>query len=136
LHSIGFWNFDAVARQFPSTPFSAVDLPEAVLGFVRVAGVWTGLVLVHHTVLTDENAPAMPAVFANKAEARAAYDKAIRAEWHSLQSTQILAFIGVSVFIVSLVSAEPRRCPRSRTWGRLSVFPAALNVWYRRCQPI
>jgi hypothetical protein len=33
------------------------------------------------TVLTDENAPAMPAVFANEAEARAAYDKAIRAEW-------------------------------------------------------
>jgi hypothetical protein len=33
------------------------------------------------TVLTDENAPAMPAVFANEAEARAAYDNAIRAEW-------------------------------------------------------
>ena len=36
------------------------------------------------TVLTDENAPAMPAVFADEAEARAAYDKALRAEWDSL----------------------------------------------------
>jgi hypothetical protein len=35
------------------------------------------------TVLTDENAPAMPAVFAGEAEARAAYDKALRAEWDS-----------------------------------------------------
>jgi hypothetical protein len=35
------------------------------------------------TVLTDENAPAMPAVFADEAEARAAYDKALRAEWDS-----------------------------------------------------
>jgi hypothetical protein len=33
------------------------------------------------TVLADENAPA---VFADEAEARAAYDKAIRAEWDSL----------------------------------------------------
>jgi hypothetical protein len=33
------------------------------------------------TVLTDENAPAMPAVFADEAAARAAYDKALRAEW-------------------------------------------------------
>jgi hypothetical protein len=33
------------------------------------------------TVLADENAPAMPAVFANEAQARAAYDKALRAEW-------------------------------------------------------
>jgi hypothetical protein len=33
------------------------------------------------TVLTDENAPAMPAVFADEAEARAAYDNALRAEW-------------------------------------------------------
>jgi hypothetical protein len=36
------------------------------------------------TVLTDENAPAMPAVFANEAAARAAYDSAIRAEWQNL----------------------------------------------------
>jgi hypothetical protein len=36
------------------------------------------------TVLSDENAPAMPAVFADEAEARAAYDKALRAEWDSL----------------------------------------------------
>jgi hypothetical protein len=36
------------------------------------------------TVLTDENAPAMPAVFADEAAARAAYHKAIRAEWDSL----------------------------------------------------
>jgi hypothetical protein len=36
------------------------------------------------TVLTDENAPAMPAVFADEAEARAAYDKALRAEWDNL----------------------------------------------------
>jgi len=35
------------------------------------------------TVLTDENAPAMPAVFANEAEARTAYDNAIRAEWEN-----------------------------------------------------
>jgi hypothetical protein len=35
------------------------------------------------TVLTDENAPAMPAVFANEAEARAQYDEAMRAEWDS-----------------------------------------------------
>ena len=35
------------------------------------------------TVLTDENAPAMPAVFADEAAARAAYDKALRAEWDS-----------------------------------------------------
>jgi hypothetical protein len=35
------------------------------------------------TVLTDENAPAMPAVFANEAEAWAAYDKALSAEWDS-----------------------------------------------------
>jgi hypothetical protein len=33
------------------------------------------------TVLSDENAPAMPAVFADKAEAK--YDEAIRAEWDS-----------------------------------------------------
>jgi hypothetical protein len=36
------------------------------------------------TVLTDENAPAMPAVFASEMDARAAYDTAIRAEWDSL----------------------------------------------------
>jgi hypothetical protein len=36
------------------------------------------------TVLTDENAPAMPAVFADDAEARAAYDKTTRTEWDSL----------------------------------------------------
>jgi hypothetical protein len=35
------------------------------------------------TVLSDENAPAMPAVFADEAEARAAYDKALRTEWDS-----------------------------------------------------
>jgi hypothetical protein len=35
------------------------------------------------TVLRDENAPAMPVVFANEAAARAAYDKALRAEWDS-----------------------------------------------------
>jgi hypothetical protein len=35
------------------------------------------------TVLTDENAPAMPAVFADEAAARAAYDTALRAEWDS-----------------------------------------------------
>ena len=35
------------------------------------------------TVLADENAPAMPAVFGDEAEARAQYDKAIRAEWEN-----------------------------------------------------
>jgi hypothetical protein len=35
------------------------------------------------TVLTDENAPAMPAVFADEAEAQAAYDTALHAEWDS-----------------------------------------------------
>jgi hypothetical protein len=35
------------------------------------------------TVLSDENAPAMPAVFADEAEARTKYDEAIRAEWDS-----------------------------------------------------
>jgi hypothetical protein len=35
------------------------------------------------TVLTDENAPAMPAVFADETEARAKYDEMIRAEWDS-----------------------------------------------------
>jgi len=35
------------------------------------------------TVLTDENAPAMPAVFADETAARAAYDTALRAEWDS-----------------------------------------------------
>jgi hypothetical protein len=35
------------------------------------------------TVLTDENAPAMPAVFADEAEARVAYDNALRAECES-----------------------------------------------------
>jgi hypothetical protein len=35
------------------------------------------------TVLTDENAPAMPAVFADAAAARVAYDQALRAEWNS-----------------------------------------------------
>ena len=33
------------------------------------------------TVLADENAPAMPAVFADEAEAWAKYDEMIRAEW-------------------------------------------------------
>ena len=33
------------------------------------------------TVLADENAPAMPAVFADEAEAWAKYDEVIRAEW-------------------------------------------------------
>ena len=36
------------------------------------------------TVLADENAPAMPAVFADEAEAWAKYDEMIRAEWDSL----------------------------------------------------
>ena len=35
------------------------------------------------TVLADENAPAMPAVFADEAEAWTKYDEAIRAEWDS-----------------------------------------------------
>src|ERR1700730_941333 len=33
------------------------------------------------TVLADENAPAMPTVFADEAEAWAKYDEMIRAEW-------------------------------------------------------
>jgi hypothetical protein len=36
------------------------------------------------TVLADENAPAMPAVFADEAEAWAKYDEVIRAEWDSI----------------------------------------------------
>ena len=36
------------------------------------------------TVLADENAPAMPAVFADEAEAWAKYDEVIRAEWDSM----------------------------------------------------
>ena len=36
------------------------------------------------TVLADENAPAMPAVFADEAEAWAKYDEMIRAEWGSM----------------------------------------------------
>ena len=36
------------------------------------------------TVLADENAPAMPAVFASETEARAKYDEVIRAEWDSM----------------------------------------------------
>ena len=36
------------------------------------------------TVLADENAPAMPTVFADEAEARAKYDEMIRAEWDNL----------------------------------------------------
>ena len=36
------------------------------------------------TVLVDENAPAMPAVFGDEAEAWAKYDEVIRAEWDSL----------------------------------------------------
>ena len=36
------------------------------------------------TVLADENAPAMPAVFADEAEAWAKYDEVIRAEWDNL----------------------------------------------------
>jgi hypothetical protein len=35
------------------------------------------------TVLADENGPAMPAVFADEAEAWAKYDEVIRAEWDS-----------------------------------------------------
>jgi hypothetical protein len=36
------------------------------------------------TVLADENAPAMPAVFADEAEAWAKYDEMIGAEWDNL----------------------------------------------------
>jgi hypothetical protein len=36
------------------------------------------------TVLADENAPAMPVVFAEEAEARAKYDEMIRVEWDSV----------------------------------------------------
>jgi hypothetical protein len=36
------------------------------------------------TVLADENAPAMPAVFADEAEAWAKYDEVMRAEWDSM----------------------------------------------------
>ena len=39
---------------------------------------------VHKSVLADENAPAMPAVFADEAAAWAKYDEMIRAEWASL----------------------------------------------------
>ena len=59
------------------------------------------------TVLTDENAPAMPAVFADEAEARAAYDKALRAEWDSLMDRSARWS----------VSRRPRRRPRSDSPG-------------------
>src|ERR1700726_1803053 len=36
------------------------------------------------TVLADENAPAMPAVFADEAEAWAKYDEVMRADWDNL----------------------------------------------------
>jgi hypothetical protein len=36
------------------------------------------------TVLADENAPAMPAVFADEAEAWTKYDEVMRAEWDNL----------------------------------------------------
>jgi hypothetical protein len=36
------------------------------------------------TVLTDENAPALPAVFASETEAWAKYGEVIRAEWDSM----------------------------------------------------
>jgi hypothetical protein len=36
------------------------------------------------TVLADENAPALPAVFADEAEAWTKYDATIRAEWDNL----------------------------------------------------
>jgi hypothetical protein len=38
------------------------------------------------TVLADENAPAMPAVFTDEAEAWAKYDAMIRSEWDSLMN--------------------------------------------------
>jgi hypothetical protein len=40
------------------------------------------------TVLADENAPAMPAVFADETEARAKYDEVIRAEWDNLMEAE------------------------------------------------
>jgi hypothetical protein len=36
------------------------------------------------TVLADENAPAMPAVFADEAEAWAKYDEVMRREWDNM----------------------------------------------------
>jgi hypothetical protein len=36
------------------------------------------------TVLTDENAPALPAVFASETEAWAKYGEVIRAEWDGM----------------------------------------------------
>jgi hypothetical protein len=41
------------------------------------------------TVLADENAPAMPAVFADEAEAWAKYDEMIRAEWDNLMDADV-----------------------------------------------
>jgi hypothetical protein len=38
------------------------------------------------TVLADENAPAMPAVFGDEAEAWAKYDEVIRVEWDSIMN--------------------------------------------------
>jgi hypothetical protein len=40
------------------------------------------------TVLADENAPEMPAVFADEAEAWAKYDEMIRAEWDNLMEAE------------------------------------------------
>jgi hypothetical protein len=39
------------------------------------------------TVLRDENAPALPVVFADETEARAKYEEAMRAEWDSLMDS-------------------------------------------------
>jgi hypothetical protein len=40
------------------------------------------------TVLADENAPAMPAVFVDEAEAWAKYDEMIRVEWDNAHGAE------------------------------------------------
>jgi hypothetical protein len=41
------------------------------------------------TLLADENAPAMPAVFASEMEARTKYDEAMRWEWDSMMDSDL-----------------------------------------------
>ena len=44
-------------------------------------------------MLADENAPAMPAVFADEAEARAKYDEVMRWEWDSMMDPDMTVHI-------------------------------------------
>jgi len=60
------------------------------------------------TVLADENAPAMPAVFVDEAEAWAKYDEVIRAEWDNLMDADDGPYPG-----------DPDEAPRQDSPGSL-----------------